>query len=243
MRAKRNTYTDAALKEITDQIDAVVLDRYTGRGTGAVAMHITNIVSLCDLGLAAYNCTLNLQEICKLLYAKYSTPVFPAVISRCHDTQCTHSIFDTGSIICTGARTTDDANSSLIMLVHVLNQYAGLSVYLQCLDFCVTNIVTACRLGRDIDMTRLTEDYSFNGGTWRADVFPGYKIQSTRRSDGTWTDDPDTIYTPDKTRGEFTVSYIVFSNGNCNATGLRREEDVPDVEQNLHRLLQPYLVV
>jgi hypothetical protein len=155
----------------------------------------------------------------------------------------------------------------LILLVHVLNEYAGLSIYLQCLDFCVTNIVTACRLGRDIDMTRLTEDYSFNGGTWRADVFPGYKIQSTRRSDGTWTDDPDTIYKPDKTRGEFTVSYIVFSNGNCNvsnkthtvhyhipscadslsfvmqATGLRREEDVPDVEQNLHRLLQPYLVV
>jgi transcription initiation factor TFIID TATA-box-binding protein len=219
MRQKRSIIitaeAEATLNDITDQIDALVLDKYVGCGQGSVPMHITNIVSLCDLRLPS-GYKLNLKNICRLLYAKYSTSVFPAVISHCRETRCTHSLFDTGSIICTGARTTDDANASLILLVHVLNQYAGLGLHVQCYDFQVTNIVSACRLGVDIDMVRLTEDYQYNGGVYRADVFPGFKLQSIRRYDGSWTEDPISIYQPNKARGEFVVSYIIFSNGNCN---------------------------
>lgn len=137
MRNKRSLATKGALKDITDQIDALVLGEYVGQGEGAVPMHITNIVSLCDLRLPP-GTKLKLTDVCRLLYAKYSTSVFPAVISHCRDTSATHSIFDTGSVICTGSRTTDDANSSLIMLVHVLNQDAGLGVHIQCYDFQVT---------------------------------------------------------------------------------------------------------
>jgi TATA-box binding protein (TBP) (component of TFIID and TFIIIB) len=232
----------AALRGIHTDILERAQSSYMGEDDkGAKDMHITNIVSLCDYGLTDRGLTIPLEPVARHLYAKYSNAVFPAVISHCRETGFTHSLFTTGSCICTGAQRTEDSNSSLMLLSYALNQFLPPHYYTHVTDFAVTNIVAACRLGRPVDMDELTSAYQHNGGAPRKDVFPGYKVQIYKlKGSDEWTDRAERK--PKKSQGDLSVTFIIFDNGKVNATGISHEEDIPAIEDELYRLLDPYVL-
>lgn len=234
---------DRYLQDLELQIDAELRRGWAGKdaGSGAVPMHITNIVSLCDLGLAERGLSLPVSDVTIHLSAKYDTGVFPASISHCQESRCTHIMFETGSCICAGAKKTEESRGSLMFLAFELNQL--LDVHVQVTDFMVTNIVAACRLGRPIDMGKLTRDYQFNGGAPRTDVFPGFKIQIFKlHNTDEWRDTMPGRSKPRKVDGDKAVSFIAFGNGKVNCTGGNCEEDIPEVEEELLLRLDKYLL-
>ncbi len=227
------------LQTVEEDIHESAQKGWTGEG-GVVDMHITNVVSLCDFGYAEQGLKMPIIDICNAMYSKFSTTVFPATISHCRESQCTHILFSTSTCVCTGAKSSEASLNSVTLYAHALNGF--LHHYVKVHDFSVTNLVMACQLGRPIDMERLTAKHQHSGGAPRSDVFPGYRLSKYKLyGSDEWTD-TEPWRKIDKEKGDKSVSFIIFSNGKVNVTGGNDEDDLSEIDDELKAAVDEFLL-
>lgn len=140
MSADTSAVVRAALQAIDSSIEesALLLPGGAEQGGRAVPMYTSNVVSLCDLGLATTGQLLPIKDLCRYLNAKFCAGLFPAMISHSHETKCTHSLFSTSSCVTAGARSTEASLSSAMLLATTVGEF--LDIRLQVTDFVVTNV-------------------------------------------------------------------------------------------------------
>jgi transcription initiation factor TFIID TATA-box-binding protein len=172
-----------------------------GEIPAAVELYFPNTV--CTLKL---HTKLNLIHVSHIFQSKYDPLVFPAVVVKCHNTDSTVLIFESGDILITGAKAIDDPKRAtpgidIAILTAQLTAYRlsqCLHIHLQLYEIRVPNIVASQALGFALDIRKLRTAHKAHTEKGR---FPGLRI----------------------TADEIGVTFIVFRNGHINVTGIRGE--------------------
>ena len=147
--------------------------------------------------------------------AEYRPGRFPGLVFRLKKPKTSTLIFGSGKMICTGARSENEARRALKKLVKVLKEGGILIVGNP--EMKIVNVVATVNLGGFVDLLELYESERGMRGkiVYEPEQFPGL------------------IYRMDSPRAVF----LIFSSGKLVCTGARKEEDVHQAAIKLHRKL------
>jgi transcription initiation factor TFIID TATA-box-binding protein len=147
--------------------------------------------------------------------AEYRPGRFPGLVFRLKKPKTSTLIFGSGKMICTGARSENEARRALRKLVKVLKEGGILIVGNP--EMKIVNVVATVNLGGFVDLLELYESERGMRGkiVYEPEQFPGL------------------IYRMDSPRAVF----LIFSSGKLVCTGARKEEDVHQAAIKLHRKL------
>jgi TATA-box binding protein (TBP) (component of TFIID and TFIIIB) len=146
---------------------------------------------------------LDLVEVSRIFLSKYDKSIFPAVEVKCWNTKATVCIFKSGNIVITGAKADDPERSQPgidvailtgLLTAYRLTQCLGITVRIY--EIRIPNIVASMALGFGLYMAAIRQVY---GAAPEAGRFPGLRIADKKLK----------------------VTFIVFSNGKVNVTGLK----------------------
>ncbi len=147
---------------------------------------------------------------------KYQPKVFPGLVFRLKRPKTATLIFNSGKMICTGARSEREALRALRNVVKTLNK-SGIIITGK-LEIEITNIVATASLGGTIDLLQLYESQIGMRGriTYEPEQFPGliYRMNNPK------------------------VVILLFTSGKLVCTGARKEEDVHQAVNNLRQKLE-----
>jgi len=148
--------------------------------------------------------------------AEYRPERFPGLVFRLKKPKTSTLIFGSGKMICTGARSENEARRALRKLVKVLKKGGILIVGNP--EMKIVNVVATVNLGGSVDLLELYESERGMRGkiVYEPEQFPGL------------------IYRMDSPRAVF----LIFSSGKLVCTGARKEEDVHQAAIKLHRKLE-----
>ena len=148
--------------------------------------------------------------------AEYRPGRFPGLVFRLKKPKTSTLIFGSGKMICTGARSENEARRALRKLVKVLKEGGILIVGNP--EMKIVNVVATVNLGGFVDLLELYESERGMRGkiVYEPEQFPGL------------------IYRMDSPRAVF----LIFSSGKLVCTGAKREEDVHQAATKLHRKLE-----
>ena len=148
--------------------------------------------------------------------AEYRPGRFPGLVFRLKKPKTSTLIFGSGKMICTGARSENEARRALRKLVKVLKEGGILIVGNP--EMKIVNVVATVNLGGFVDLLELYESERGMRGkiVYEPEQFPGL------------------IYRMDSPRAVF----LIFSSGKLVCTGARKEEDVHQAAIKLHRKLE-----
>jgi len=148
--------------------------------------------------------------------AEYRPGRFPGLVFRLKKPKTSTLIFGSGKMICTGARSENEARRALRKLVKVLKEGGILIVGNP--EMKIVNVVATVNLGGSVDLLELYESERGMRGkiVYEPEQFPGL------------------IYRMDSPRAVF----LIFSSGKLVCTGARKEEDVHQAAIKLHRKLE-----
>ena len=142
---------------------------------------------------------------------EYRPEQFPGLVFRLKRPKTATLIFNSGKMVCTGAKSEQEARRAVMTVVKELKK--GGIIIINKPDLKVVNIVASASLGGKIDL----EAVSTLGKTmYEPEQFPGL------------------IYRMDEPK----VVILVFASGNLVCTGARREQDVYDAVHKLHERLE-----
>jgi transcription initiation factor TFIID TATA-box-binding protein len=142
---------------------------------------------------------------------EYRPEQFPGLVFRLKKPKTATLIFNSGKMVCTGAKSEQEARRAVMNVVKELKK--GGIIIISKPDLKVVNIVASAGLGGKIDL----EAVSTLGKTmYEPEQFPGL------------------IYRMDEPK----VVILVFASGNLVCTGARREQDVYDAVHKLHERLE-----
>jgi len=142
---------------------------------------------------------------------EYHPEQFPGLVFRLKRPKTATLIFNSGKMVCTGAKSEQEARRAVMTVVKELKK--GGIIIISKPDLKVVNIVASASLGGKIDL----EAVSTLGKTmYEPEQFPGL------------------IYRMDEPK----VVILVFASGNLVCTGARREQDVYDAVHKLHERLE-----
>jgi len=142
---------------------------------------------------------------------EYRPEQFPGLVFRLKRPKTATLIFNSGKMVCTGAKSEQEARRAVMNVVKELKK--GGIIIISKPDLKVVNIVASASLGGKIDL----EAVSTLGKTmYEPEQFPGL------------------IYRMDEPK----VVILVFASGNLVCTGARREQDVYDAVHKLHERLE-----
>ncbi|MGA2310603.1 MAG: TATA-box-binding protein [Candidatus Bathyarchaeia archaeon] len=142
---------------------------------------------------------------------EYRPEQFPGLVFRLKRPKTATLIFNSGKMVCTGAKSEQEARRAVMTVVKELKK--GGIIILSKPDLKVVNMVASASLGGKIDL----EAVSTLGKTmYEPEQFPGL------------------IYRMDEPK----VVILVFASGNLVCTGARREQDVYDAVHKLHERLE-----
>jgi len=148
--------------------------------------------------------------------AEYRPGRFPGLVFRLKKPKTSTLIFRSGRMICTGARSENEAKRALRKLVRVLKEGGVLIVGEP--EIKIVNVVATVNLGGSIDLLELYESERGMRGriVYEPEQFPGliYRMEGPR------------------------AVFLIFSSGKLVCTGARREEDVHQAVMELHRKLE-----
>jgi len=152
---------------------------------------------------------------------RYRPEQFPGLIFQLKRPRTTTLIFGTGKMVCTGARSEGDAVKALREVVRTLNK--GGMIIRGKLEIEITNVVATASLGGTVDLLQLYESERSMGGriTYEPEQFPGliYRMNDPK------------------------VVILLFSSGKLVCTGAKKEEDVHQAINKLHRKLEDEKVI
>jgi len=144
--------------------------------------------------------------------AEYRPEQFPGLVFRLKRPKTATLVFNSGKMVCTGARSEKESRRAVMTVVKELKK-SGI-VIIRKPDLKVVNIVASASLGGRIE---LEQAVSTLGKTmYEPEQFPGL------------------IYRMNEPK----VVILIFASGNLVCTGAKKEQDVYDAVQKLHGSLE-----
>ena len=144
-------------------------------------------------------------------HVEYKPMVFPGLCFRLKNPKTATLIFNSGKMVCTGAKSVKLARKAVNKVVKELKSN-GIMV-LGKPEIQVQNIVASANLGGEIDLEKTV--YVLRRIMYEPEQFPGavYRMNEPK------------------------VVFLIFSNGKLVITGAKREEDVSQAVTTLHNKL------
>jgi transcription initiation factor TFIID TATA-box-binding protein len=162
---------------------------------------------------AALNQKVSLKMIVeKFPHAEYSPRVFPGLVFRLKKPKTATLIFETGKMVCTGAKSAKEAIQAVNKVTRELRSN-GISIKNKPVVN-IQNIVASAELGGEIDLESVV--YKLRRVMYEPEQFPG------------------AVYRMDEPK----VVFLIFSAGKLVCVGAKREEDVYQAVNNIQRLLE-----
>ncbi len=143
---------------------------------------------------------------------EYRPEQFPGLVFRLRRPKTATLIFNTGKIVCTGARSEKESRTAILKVVKELKK--GGIIILGKPDFRVVNIVASASLGGNVDLDKTV--VTLRHTMYEPEQFPGL------------------IYRMDEPK----VVILIFASGNLVITGAKKNQDVYDAVHKLQGSLE-----
>jgi transcription initiation factor TFIID TATA-box-binding protein len=172
------------------------------------SIRIQNIVAS-----AALNQRISLKKIVeKFPHAEYSPKVFPGLVFRLKKPKTATLIFETGKMVCTGAKSEKEAIQAVNKVTKELKSH-GISISNKP-AITIQNIVASAELNGEIDLENVV--YKLKRVMYEPEQFPGavYRMEEPK------------------------VVFLIFSAGKLVCVGAKKEQDVYDAVGKLQALLE-----
>jgi transcription initiation factor TFIID TATA-box-binding protein len=172
------------------------------------SIRIENVV-----GTATLNQRIDLNAVVKgYPGVEYRPEQFPGLVFRLKRPKTATLIFNSGKIVCTGAKSEKESRRAVMKVVKELKK-SGI-IIIDKPEFKIVNMVASASLGGLIDLERSA--YSLGRNMYEPEQFPGL------------------IYRMD----ELKVVILIFASGKLVCTGAKKEEDVHEAITKLHKKLE-----
>jgi transcription initiation factor TFIID TATA-box-binding protein len=143
---------------------------------------------------------------------EYRPEQFPGLVFRLKRPKTATLIFNSGKMVCTGAKSEKEAKRAVRKVVKKLKKSGIIIVGKP--ELKIVNIVASAALGGNIDLERAT--YELGRTMYEPEQFPGL------------------IYRMDEPKAVF----LLFASGKLVCTGAKREDDVFEALERLHKRLE-----
>ena len=171
-------------------------------------IHIQNVVAAVTL-----NQKVDLNAVVKSFPGtEYRPEQFPGLVFRVRRPKTAILIFNSGKMVCTGAKSETESRRAVMTVVRELKK--GGIVIIRKPDFKVVNIVASASLGGNVDLEKAVT--TLRKAMYEPEQFPGL------------------IYRMDEPK----VVILIFASGSLVCTGAKKEQDVYDSVHKLHVLLE-----
>jgi|Deesub1362B_J571_1020462.scaffolds.fasta_scaffold00217_3 transcription initiation factor TFIID TATA-box-binding protein len=175
-----------------------------------IDVNIQNIVITTDLGRKV---DLNLIDR-EIKNAEYKPEQFPGLVYRLDDPKLTFLIFDTGKVICTGAKSIEEAEKGIEILVKSLSD-AGITINSKP-EINVQNLVASASLGMELNLETLA--LLLDNTEYEPEQFPGmvYRVREPK------------------------CVILIFTSGNVVCTGAKSSSEAVTAINDLYNKLKEY---
>jgi transcription initiation factor TFIID TATA-box-binding protein len=175
-------------------------------------IRIQNVVAT-----ASFNQPLDIHAIAKAFpHVEYRPHVFPGLPFRLKKPKTCTLIFNSGRMVCTGAKSEKEARRAILKVAKELRA-AGIIITGKP-EIKIHNIVASGSLGGPVDLEGLCERAARVGGSlmYEPEQFPGaiYRMESPR------------------------VVFLIYSNGKIVCVGAKKKEEIYKAVENLRRMLE-----
>jgi transcription initiation factor TFIID TATA-box-binding protein len=143
---------------------------------------------------------------------EYRPEQFPGLVFRLKRPKTATLIFNSGKMVCTGAKSEKESRGAIMKVVKELKR--GGIIIISKPDLKVVNIVASASVGGMIDLEKAA--YTLGKTMYEPEQFPGLIYRM---------DDPKVVI-------------LLFASGKLVCTGAKKEQDVYDAVQKLHILLE-----
>ena len=156
----------------------------------------------------------------KYVEMEYEPEQFPGLIFKLNNPKCSFLIFQSGRIICTGARTMEEVNKAVEIIFEKLR---GVGMDTKKAEVQIENVVISAQLNGEIDLNRLA--YELENCEYEPEQFPGL------------------IYRKEKPK----FAFLVFRSGKIVCTGSKNVEEAKKELKNFIEFIKnssyfkPYL--
>ena len=173
-------------------------------------IHLQNIVAS-----AALNQRISLKTIVeKFPQAEYNPKVFPGLVFRLKKPKTATLIFETGKMVCTGAKSEKEAIQAVNKVTRELKAHGIPIANKPAIK--IQNIVASAELNGEIDLENVV--YKLKRVMYEPEQFPG------------------AVYRMDEPK----VVFLIFSAGKLVCVGAKREEDVYEAVGKLQVILEEH---
>ena len=139
---------------------------------------------------------------------EYRPEQFPGLVFRLKRPKTATLIFNSGKMVCTGAKSAKKSRRAILKVVKELKK--GGIIITNKPDVKVVNIVASASLGGNVDLEKAA--YTLEKSMYEPEQFPGL------------------IYRVDEPK----VVILIFASGNLVVTGAKKEQEVYDAVHKLH---------
>ena len=189
-------------------------------------LRIVNVVSMVDLG-----CQLNLSDIAKSCKNSEYNPVrLNAVIMRIKEPKSVALIFNSGKMVCAGAKNEEDSKTAAKKFAKTVKKLVNQVIFK---NFRIINMVATCDFKFRVHLTKLNSEIS-------------YKLRKTLNSKELEKKIsyepqifPGLIYHMDKPK----LAVLIFSSGKVNFVGIKKKDDAFEALKNIQPFIQKYKIV
>jgi len=143
---------------------------------------------------------------------EYRPEQFPGLVFRLKKPKTATLIFNSGKMVCTGAKSEKEARRAVMKIIKELKK--GGIIIISKPELKIQNIVASASLGGTIDLERAA--FELGKTMYEPEQFPGL------------------IYRMDKPK----VVILLFASGKLVCTGAKREQDVYEAVNELHKILE-----
>ena len=143
---------------------------------------------------------------------EYRPEQFPGLVFRLKRPKTATLIFNSGKMVCTGAKSEKEARRAVMKIIKELKK--GGIIIISKPELKIQNIVASASLGGTIDLEKAA--FELGKTMYEPEQFPGL------------------IYR----MGEPKVVILLFASGKLVCTGAKREQDVYEAVNKLHEILE-----
>jgi len=172
------------------------------------SINIENVV-----GTATLNQRIDLNAVVKgNPGVEYRPEQFPGLVFRLKRPKTATLIFNSGKMVCTGAKSEKEARRAVMKVIKELKKIGIIIIHKP--ELKIVNIVASGNLGGIIDLEKAA--YTLRKTMYEPEQFPGL------------------IYRMDEPK----VVILLFASGKLVCTGAKYEQDVYDAVSKLHKTLE-----
>jgi len=162
---------------------------------------------------ASVNQTVSLKMIVeKFPHTEYSPKVFPGLVFRLKKPKTATLIFETGKMVCTGAKSEKDAILAVNKVTRELRSH-GIPIKNKP-EIHIQNIVASAELGGEIDLENVV--YKLQRVMYEPEQFPGAVFRMAVPK----------------------VVFLIFSAGKLVCVGAKKEQEIYDAVNNIQKILE-----